>query len=193
MSANTPTIFVDDGGSGSEPVVFVHSLAGNTQQWSAQLSHVRTTRRAIALDLRGHGKSSPPADDDYAIDALAQDIQAVVGKLGMEKFILVGHSMGGSVAVSYAGRYPHCVAGLLLVDPSGDSTQMPAEEVAQYICAMESEAYSTFIEGYWNQILTGATESTRSRVVRDLRNTPKATVVGIFKALFNFGTVPELP
>ena len=56
MSKKTSNIFVDDGGAGSVSVVFVHSLAGNTQQWSAQLNHIRTTRRAIALDLRGHGR-----------------------------------------------------------------------------------------------------------------------------------------
>lgn len=81
MAKKLSNIFVDDGGAGSVPVVFVHSLAGNTQQWSAQLSHVRTTRRAVALDLRGHGQSLPPAKGDYAIDAMAQDIQMVIEQL----------------------------------------------------------------------------------------------------------------
>ena len=131
MSKKISNIFVDDGGAGSVPVVFIHSLAGNTQQWSAQLNHIRTTRRAIALDLRGHGQSLPPANGDYAIDSMAQDIQMAIDQLGVERFILVGHSMGGSVAGAYAGAYPERVAGLLLVDPSGDSTQMPVEEVQQ--------------------------------------------------------------
>ncbi|MHA1964047.1 MAG: alpha/beta fold hydrolase, partial [Candidatus Thorarchaeota archaeon] len=129
MSKKTSNIYIDDGGDGSLPVVFVHSLAGNTQQWSAQLRHIRTTRRGIALDLRGHGQSSSPENDDYAIDSMAQDIQMVIDQLGIQRFILVGHSLGGSVAVAYAGAYPQRVAGLLLVDPSGDSTQMPVEEV----------------------------------------------------------------
>ena len=71
MSKKKSSIYIDDGGDGSLSVVFVHSLAGNTQQWSAQLSHIRTTRRAIALDLRGHGQSLPPADGDYAIESIA--------------------------------------------------------------------------------------------------------------------------
>ena len=186
MSEKTHNIFIDDGGAGSIPVVFVHSLAGNTQQWSAQLSHIRTTRRAIALDLRGHGQSSSPGNDDYAIDSMAQDIQTVVDQLGIEKFILVGHSMGGSVVGAYAGAYPERVVGLLLVDPSGDSTQMPVEEVQQLLGALESEAYLSVVEGYWSQILTGSTETTEAKVMQDLRDTSKATVIGVFKELFKY-------
>ena len=192
MSSKISKIYIDDGGEGPLPVVFVHSLAGNTQQWSAQLSHIRTTRRAIALDLRGHGQSSSPENGDYAIDSMAQDVQTVVDQLGIERFILVGHSMGGSVAGAYAGVYPERVAGLLLVDPSGDSTQMPIEEVQQYLGALESEAYANVVEGYWSQILSGSTETTHAKVMQDLRDTPKATVVGVFKDLFKYNPVPAL-
>jgi pimeloyl-ACP methyl ester carboxylesterase len=192
MSKKISNIFIDDGGDGSVPVVFIHSLAGNTQQWSAQLSHVRTTQRAVALDLRGHGQSSSPENGDFAIDSMAQDVQTVIDQLGIEKFILVGHSMGGSVAGAYAGAYPQRVAGLLLVDPSGDSTQMPVEEVQQYLGALESEAYSNVVEGYWSQILTGSAETTEAKVMQDLRDTSKTTVVGVFKELFKYNPVPAL-
>jgi pimeloyl-ACP methyl ester carboxylesterase len=192
MSKKISDIYVDDGGVDSVPVIFIHALAGNTQQWSAQLNHIRTTRRAVALDLRGHGQSLSPANGDYAIDSMAQDIQTVVDQLDIERFILVGHSMGGSVAGVYAGAYPERVVGLLLVDPSGDSTQMPVEEVQQYIGALESEAYSNVVEGYWSQLLTGSSETTQTKVMQDLRDTPKATVVGVFKELFKYNPVPAL-
>ncbi len=192
MSKKVSNIYFDDGGTGSVPVIFIHSLAGNTQQWSAQLNHVRVTRRAVALDLRGHGQSLSRVDGVYGIDSMAQDVQTVVEYLDLERFILVGHSMGGSVALAYAGAYPQRVAGLLLVDPSGDSTQLPAEEMQQYLGALESDAYSNVVEGYWSQILTGSTEMTETKVMQDLRNTPKATVVGVFQELFKYNPVPAL-
>lgn len=100
--------------------------------------------------------------------------------------------MGASVAGAYAGAHPEQVTGLLLVDPSGDSTQMPAEEVHQYLRALESEAYTNVVEGYWKQILSGAAEATQVKVMQDLRNTARVTVVGIFRELFKYNPVPAL-
>jgi pimeloyl-ACP methyl ester carboxylesterase len=59
---------VDDGGEGGLPVVLVHSLAGNAGHWEAQLAHLRRTRRALALDLRGHAARCF-GRHDYAIGA----------------------------------------------------------------------------------------------------------------------------
>jgi pimeloyl-ACP methyl ester carboxylesterase len=61
---------VDDGGPGGLPVVFVHSFAGTGAHWASQLAHLRPTRRAVALDLRGHGGSDAPPSGDYAVESL---------------------------------------------------------------------------------------------------------------------------
>jgi pimeloyl-ACP methyl ester carboxylesterase len=123
---------------------------------------------------------------------MAQDVQATLAELGIERFILVGHSMGGSVAVAYAGKYPQQVAGLLLVDPSGDSTQIPAEQVQGLLGALQSEAYTAVIEQYWQQILTGSTATTQTQAMRDLHQTEKETVVGVMQALFSYNPTPAL-
>src|SRR5687767_6672211 len=100
------TLVVDDGGRGGVPVVFLHSYAGSRAHWSHQLAHLRKTRRAIAIDLRGHGESSAPANRVYSSTALAADVAAVVDALRLDRFVLVGHSMGGSAAIAYAGVNP---------------------------------------------------------------------------------------
>ena len=56
---------VDDGGNGDIPVVFLHSFGGGTTNWKNQLDELRKSRRAIAIDLRGHGKSDILADNEY--------------------------------------------------------------------------------------------------------------------------------
>src|SRR6266508_2399049 len=112
VEAPAVRLHVDDGGAGGVPVVFVHSFAGSSSHWSAQLVHLRKNRRAVALDLRGHGRSAPPRDNDYAIDSLAGDVAAVVDRLGLNRFVLVGHSIGGAAAIAYAGAHPERVAGL---------------------------------------------------------------------------------
>ena len=71
----------------------------------------------VALDLRGHGNSDPALQGDDSIESMAEDIDDVVNALGLQRFVLVGHSMGGSVSIAYAGIHPEKVAGLLLADP----------------------------------------------------------------------------
>jgi pimeloyl-ACP methyl ester carboxylesterase len=69
---------------------------------------------------------------------------------------------------------------------------MPPEQVQQFLGALESAAYSSFVEGYWNQILAGSAEATEAKVMQDLHDTSKATVVGVFKELFKYNPVPAL-
>ena len=186
------SLLVDDGGQshGDWPLVFVHSLAGNMEQWSAQLAHLRPTRRAVALDLRGHGRSDPPSDGDYSLTGMAADIGAVVEQLDLERIVLVGHSMGGGVALTYAGANPQMVAGLLLLDPIGDGKQFPASQTAPLLQALTAD-YDTTITQYWTGI-AGANGNIRRRLLDDLRATPQKTVVRSFRESLRFDPDPSL-
>jgi pimeloyl-ACP methyl ester carboxylesterase len=185
------SLHVDDGGSGDSPVVFVHAFGGNTTHWAAQLEHLRKTRRAVALDLRGHGLSQAPADGDYRMESMAGDVDAVVNKIGLPKFILAEHSMGGNVAITYTGLHPERVAGLLLVD-TGDARQIPEGEKQQYIRALESDAYAGVMESYFEEILTGSTHDVREKIMRDTRGMRKETAVSLLKEVFRYDPLPAL-
>ena len=184
------TVVVDDGGKG-DPVVFVHSLAGNAAQWSEQLAAVRAARRGIALDLRGHGRSDAPGPDGYALEAQAGDIEAVADALGLDRFALVGHSFGAGVALAFAGAHPERVTHLLLADPIGDGTQTPVAEVQPFLDALASPAYVETIEGYWSSI-AGTNPAVLERLMRDLRETPRETVVRGLNAVMAFDPKPAL-
>jgi pimeloyl-ACP methyl ester carboxylesterase len=181
---------IDDGGHGGLPVVFVHSLAGNFNHWAAQLEHLRPLRRAVALDLRGHGRSEPPKNGDYSIAGMAGDIAAVVNTLSLDRFVLVGHSMGGGVALTYAGAHPERIAGLLLVDPIGDGKQISGTETEPFLARLDSN-YDTTIREYWTGI-AGADSAVRERLLADLRATPRKTVVPVFRAALQFDPDPSL-
>jgi pimeloyl-ACP methyl ester carboxylesterase len=75
----------------------------------------------VALEWRGHGRSAAPDDGDYSFPSVAADVEEAVKRLGIGRFVLVGHSGGGLAAVHYAGEHPDRVAGLLLADPAGDA------------------------------------------------------------------------
>ena len=185
------SLAVDDGGRGGVPAVFVHSLTGSSAHWAAQLAHLRQFRRALAVDLRGHGRSEPPGDGDYAIASMAGDIAAVVGALGLERVALVGHSMGAGVALAYAGSCPERVERLLLLDAIGDGTQLPAAEMEPFLAALESPEYAAAIEDYWATI-SGTDPAVRDRLLDDLRATPRETVVAVLKAVTRFDPKPAL-
>jgi pimeloyl-ACP methyl ester carboxylesterase len=116
---------VSDGGSGGLPVVFHHGLGSDWTCWEAQLDHLRPTRRAVAFDARGHGESDRARV--YSIDALAEDLERVVTRLGISRFVLVGHSFAGTVVSDYAGKHPEKLAAVIYVDAVGDLSSMPAE------------------------------------------------------------------
>jgi pimeloyl-ACP methyl ester carboxylesterase len=191
MPGPAGALAVDDGGSGGLPVVFVHSLAGNSTHWAAQLEHLRRDRRAVAFDVRGHGRSEPPRKGDYTIAAMAGDIAAVVDTLGgFDRFVLVGHSMGGGVALTYAGAHPDRVAGLVLLDPIGDGKQIPAAEAKAYLAGFESSYDSTSRE-YWTTV-AGPDSAIRKRLLADLQATPQEAVVQVLRDLMQFDPDPAL-
>jgi pimeloyl-ACP methyl ester carboxylesterase len=189
------TLVVNDGGAepgpgNGLPVLFAHSLAGNSSHWKAQLDHLRPHRRAIALDFRGHGGSEPARNDDYSIAGMAEDIAAVADRLGRERFVLVGHSMGGGVSLLYAGAHPDRVAGLLLLDPIGDGKQIPAAEARAFIRGLESN-YEIGIQTYWTEI-AGTDHRVRNRLLADLRATSRETVLSVLRSVMQFDPDPAL-
>lgn len=102
---------------GAPPVVFLH---GGPGQGSAHFDalvgpHLERSLRMVYLDQRGSGHSARPADGDYAIATLLDDIEALRRSLGVPRIALVGHSFGGLLALEYAARHPERVSGLVFV------------------------------------------------------------------------------
>ena len=173
---------IDDAGSGGLPVLFVHADGGNFTQWREALDHLRLRRRAIALALRGHGRSARPADGDLSVGGRSADIAAVVDALGLERFVLVGHSGGGVVALQYAAQHVAKVAELLLVDLATDGRQFPPDKHKQFMKLLRSSQYVKTSDDYYRSI-AGTNPAVIERVLWDLHATPRETVAGTFEAL----------
>ena len=183
-------IVVEDSGGNGAPVLFTHSLAGNAAQWAPQAAHLRGARRTIAIELRGHGRSAPPAGGDYTIGAMAGDVGAVADALGLERFALVGHSLGGSVALEYAGAHSDRVTALALIDSNGDAREIPRAEVDGFFAALESN-YAETIDRFWSNI-AGTDAAVRQRLMDDLRATPRETVLHAMRDVFRYDPNPAL-
>ncbi|MEU6217879.1 alpha/beta fold hydrolase [Streptomyces sp. NPDC047022] len=95
------------------PLVFVHGWTANRHRWDHQLEHFSQKRRVIRLDLRGHGESG--GSGARTIEALARDVLALLDHLEVDRFVLIGHSMGGMIAQTVALAHPERVERLVLV------------------------------------------------------------------------------
>src|SRR5262245_8416355 len=102
-------------GSGA-PVLFLHGVGGDATCWSAQLEHVGKRRRAIAWDMPGYGRS--PLLAEMTFPALAEAVASLLDALGVPAAHIVGHSMGGMVALELAAGAPGRCLSLALIGTS---------------------------------------------------------------------------
>jgi pimeloyl-ACP methyl ester carboxylesterase len=103
-------------GSGAPELLFVPGWCCDHTAFQPQFDHFARTHTVTALDLRGVGRSDAPAGG-YSIPELADDVASFCAEVGIEKPVVVGHSLGGMIAVELAGRYTSLPAALVLVDP----------------------------------------------------------------------------
>jgi esterase len=106
---------LDWGGSG-EPIVLLHGGGLTAHTWDLVCLGLRSTYRCIAPDLRGHGDTSWSPELRYQLADHRSDVEGLVAHLGLDRFVLVGMSLGGAVAMNYAGQHPDKLAALVLVD-----------------------------------------------------------------------------
>lgn len=115
---SNPSISFIDEGHGKQTIVLVHGLASNAGFWRYNISELAKQYRVIAVDLPGYGKSQK----DYYLynmSFFADQIKRLVDELKIDKFIYVGHSMGGQVGINFAMRFPDRLEKLVLASPAG--------------------------------------------------------------------------
>ena len=177
----------DDGAA----LLLVHGLGGSGAQWTPQLQALGSSMRVVALDLRAHGRSEPPRDGEHGIGAFADDVLAIAGALGLDRFALAGHSLGALVALEVASREPARVTALALVDPSGDATGEPEAAIARTLAQLAEDPRAEFTHHY-REFLHGARASTTKRVLADLAATPEAALLGGYAAAMRYPTRERL-
>ena len=131
-------LLVEETGAGDLALVFLHYWGGSARTWDPVIAHLPASVRSIVLNHRGWG-GSVATDGHYDLNPLADDVLAVAKALRVQRFVLVGHSMGGKVAQILAGRRPAGLAGLVLVAPAPPTPmQVPAEVRAGMLASYQS-------------------------------------------------------
>ena len=122
-------LHVERSGSSPRTVLLVHGWCGSTRYWDRVVGSLSRELTTVAVDLRGFGRSPAPPGD-YSFPTLEADILSVADDLGVERFAIVGHSLGGALALHVALSKPERVGGLVVVDSGAARGNQRIEQVA---------------------------------------------------------------
>jgi pimeloyl-ACP methyl ester carboxylesterase len=154
-------LFYTDEGSAQPPLLFVHGYTCDSHDWSWQLPHFAQAHRVIAVDLRGHGRSSAP-EHGYAASDFAADLAGLLDHLRVGPVVAFGHSMGGAVVSALAVERAELVSGLVCVDPAYLLLDESRTQSDSFSLALASADPVPLVQ----QLLTGFDSPARSAALR---------------------------
>jgi pimeloyl-ACP methyl ester carboxylesterase len=125
LSRDGVALAYEEVGQGSPPMLFVHGWSCNHTHFAAQVEHFSRAHRTIAVDLRGFGESDSP-EQAYTMAGFADDLAWLCGQLRVEKPVVVGHSMGGVIALELAARHPSVPGAIVMLDGGTRTLDGPA-------------------------------------------------------------------
>jgi len=140
--------YLEWGEAAAPPIVCVHGYTGSADAFSAPARHLHDRYRILAFDVRGHGESAWSPAGAYRYEDQAKDLAEFAKQLGLDKFVLIGTSMGGIIAMTYAAEYGDRLLGLVINDIGPDAeagtqriTQMVGGRPDEFASLEEAMAY----------------------------------------------------
>jgi pimeloyl-ACP methyl ester carboxylesterase len=170
-----------DEGSVDPPLVFIHGWTCDHTHWRFQAPEFAKKHRVVTVDLRGHGESDKP-DQDYSIDAFVGDVTGLIGELGLQKPVIIGHSMGGTIALNLARKRPNLALGIVMIDSPVvplPGTMQPLVE--QVFAGLNSPEYQAIAEEFvrMNMFNADSPPGLADEVLRAMGAPQRVTVTAI--------------
>ena len=169
-------------GAGREAIVLIHGWTCDLGFWRGQIPDLSKRARVIAIDLPGHGQSDKP-EIVYTMDLFARAVDAVMVDAGVERAVLVGHSMGTPVARQFYRKYPKKTLGLVIVDgplrPFGDKKMMDG-----FIAPLRGPDYKKVAAGFIDSMMgPEVSPSLREQIKTSMLNTPQSVAVSAMEGM----------
>jgi pimeloyl-ACP methyl ester carboxylesterase len=176
-------IVYDVRGTGDTTLVFVHCWCGNRSFWKHQLDAFAPDYRVVALDVGGHGASGK-ARSPWTIASLGGDVKAVADELGLERMVLIGHSMGGPASLEAARLMPGRVIGIVGVDNLHDADMQFPPEMLEGMAVMFERDFRGTMQGFVRQMIAPPLDEELLRfVVDEACASDPAAVLAIFRSI----------
>src|SRR5260370_20343846 len=125
--------YLDWGGKDLPPIVFLHGGALTAHTWDLVCLALRDDYHCIALDQRGHGDSDWAEDADYSIRAQLADTKGFVDKIGLDKFILIGISLGAINSLAFATAHPERLTALVIIDAGPERRRPGSSRIRDFV------------------------------------------------------------
>ena len=184
-------LYYDDAGRGEPSMVFVHGWCCDRSHFSEQVAHFSPAHRCVSLDLRGHGESDAP-NDACTIPALADDVAFVCDELGLRKPVIVGHSMGGAIALSLAARYPDLPSAIVMLDGAILQPDALIALVEELNPVLHSDGYLEPLTQIFHGMFIATDDAARhERIVAAAIATPRHVVVAEWDALWSYDSAAD--
>ena len=124
-----------------QPLVILHGLFGSSDNWRAIAKQLATQAQVITVDLRNHGRSPHSSEQTYAL--MVEDLAELFERLKLDKADIIGHSMGGKVAMAFSQRYPQWLRRLVLVDIAPRQYHDEHSAIFRVLLALDLSLYTS--------------------------------------------------
>jgi len=184
ITVNDHEFFYREQGSGAA-ALFVHGFPLDSTMWLEQIRILSDSRRCIAPDLRGFGRSSPSTRSVLSMEDLADDLVAFIDALGIEKVDLIGLSMGGYVALAFAERHPGRLRTLALVDTKSTEDSEDAKAGRDAAAGRAAAEGRSGLAADMIGVLVAESASTwiRARLRTMIESTPTESIVAALEGM----------
>ena len=137
-------VYYSDSGKG-RVIVLLHGFLGSHEIWSEFIKKLSKKFRVIAIDFPGHGQTSS-IGYYHSMELLAQSVKAVLDKVGVRRYVIAGHSMGGYAALAFAELYPENVSGLCLFHSVSYSDSEEKKKERERIIRLVKKEHTHYID-----------------------------------------------
>ena len=173
LTANGLTFHsLDWGTAGRPPMLLLHGFNQTAHTWDEFCPRVCQHYHVRAVDQRGHGDTQWALDKDYSREAMVRDVAAIVRALVLPPFILIGMSMGGANAMTYASRYPTTVKALILVDVGPEIKQEGVDNIRRLVGPKEWPSLDAAVTDIHRFNTRRSLENIRQRLSHSMRQLP---------------------
>ena len=180
-------------GKGEPALVFIHCWACNRNFWENQVAEFSKTNRVVTIDLPGHGQSGQ-GRKSWSVESYGDDVKTVVTKLDLKRVVLVGSSMGGSIALEATKRMPDRVVAIVPVDTLHNvESKVPPEQLDAVFKQMQAD-FKTATTGLMNQFFFSPTTpaAVKERIINEAISRQPDVALAILKAIFSYDAAAAL-